>query len=50
MIVLVADVDRLQRVKQRAALVPIHIFGAIDHIVPEQRTDRDEIDVWHVEA
>ena len=49
MVVLVADVDRLQRVKQRAALVPIHVFGTVNHVVPEQCADRYEVDVRHIE-
>ena len=36
-------------VQQRRALVPRHVRGAVDDVVAEQRRDRDEREVVHVE-
>ena len=45
-----ADVDRLQRVEERAAAVPRHVRRSIDHVVAVQRGDRNEADVRDLEA
>ena len=50
MVVLVADVHGLKRIKQWAALVPVHVHGTLHHVVAQQCADGDEVDVRHLEA
>ncbi len=44
------DVDVLEVVEQRRPLIPGHRLRAIDHVVAEQRRDRDERHVGHLQA
>ena len=45
-----ADVNSLQRVEQRAALVPRHLGRTIDDVVSVQRRDGNKLDVGNLQA
>ena len=44
-----ADIDRFQKVHQRRAVVPGHVFALRDDVVAFQSRDRDEMHVRQVE-
>ena len=46
---LAADVDVLQVMQQRGAVVPGHVLALVHHVVAQQRRDRDEGDILHGE-